>query len=404
MATVGGGLRGFFAYYRKYARTGIHAASAAALTALIGLSFVNSWFVFLAIAVYIIPPVFLYLTGDGDRVPSVVDNDLDEGDADTDTPTDDTEYATSTNDTGPTESDTETTGGWAETDTPIDGSLYDVVYCRNGVYAVGDDGIVLARTDNDWEVALEDGPTAESNPLQGVDTTEDGNGVWFAGDSGVLGRYDVDDKQLTDYSAPNDQTSTWEDIAVTGETGTERIHLVNGSGEILRGEYRSGSVSWGSLTTPGSGSSISAIEFVTPDLGYVCDTNQGVYETTDGGGSYVSIGIEDANMDFTDVAATDPEMVIVVGGNASVFRYDGAVWTRLHAGEDALSAIDLATKDEAGLAAGGGGAVYERTDDGWEANETWTDADLHGIAINDNSDQRLDVAVGANGTIIERHR
>jgi photosystem II stability/assembly factor-like uncharacterized protein len=228
-----------------------------------------------------------------------------------------------------------------------------------------------------------------------VDATDDAKTVWFAGDSGVLGRYA--DGRLTDHSAPEDQTSTWEDIAVTGDSGDERIHLVNGSGELLRGTYENGAVEWGEVEKPGSGSAIAAIAFLDADRGHLADTNQSVYETTDGGGSYERIGIEDANAAFTDVAASD-SAVVVAAEDGSLFRYDGAVWTRLQPAEDALSAVALA--DETGFAAGDGGAVYELRAGNWEPVETPTDDDLRGVAIG----SEAVVAVGSGGTIIERTR
>lgn len=407
--------RSFFAYYRVYARSGIHAASAAALTALIGLASYtrNNGFVLLAIAIYVFPPIFLYLTAEGENVPTVVGDDSGDSDEPRRNDMDDVEIGSPNEPATGGESATrairstdaddaatdETDPDWIEADTPTEKSLLGVVSTHNSAYAVGEGGVILVRTGEEWSVALERGPTANSNPLRGVDATTDGNTVWFTGDSGVLGRYE--DGRLTDHSAPRDQTSTWEDVAVTGATGEEWIHLVNGSGELLRGEFEGGSVSWGAIEQPGSGSSISNVSFVDSDCGHICDTNQGVYETTDGGESYDRIGIEDANAMFTGVAATG-SAVVVAGDDGSVFRYDGAVWTRLHAG-NALSAIDVS--EETGLTTGDGGAVYELIGDSWELVETPTDANLYGISIGtDDSEWIIDVAVGTDGTIIERQR
>ncbi|UPM44998.1 hypothetical protein [Halocatena salina] len=445
--------QGFFAYYRAYARSGIHAASAAALTALIGLASYtdNNGYILLAITVYVVPPIFLYLTAEGENVPSVVGDETADSDklkhSDRDgmeidryddsavsgksatrainaTDADDTTTRVgerSRNDTGEDtvvadfvtsktvgsehdassqrNIDSEIEHDWIEAETPTEETLLDVVSTNNGAYAVGEGGVVLTTAGEEWSIALERGPTANSNTLRGIDATTDGKTVWFTGDSGVLGRYE--DGRLTDHSAPRDQTSTWEDIAVTGATGNERIHLVNGSGELLSGSFESGNVSWGNIKQPGSGSSISNITFVDSDHGHICDTNQCVYETTDSGESYKRIGIEDANATFTGVGATG-SMVAVASDDGSVFRYDDAVWTRLHVG-NALFAIDLI--EETGLTTGDGGTVYELTEDGWKTVETPTDADLYGIDIGaDDSTPSLDVAAGTDGTVIERHR
>lgn len=59
-------LRRGWEYYRRYTeqRTGIHAAATAALTGLGLLAYFEQWFVAVAIVAYLLPPVYLYLTGD----------------------------------------------------------------------------------------------------------------------------------------------------------------------------------------------------------------------------------------------------------------------------------------------------------------------------------------------------
>lgn len=55
--------RGFWAYYRRYTNTAIHAAATAALTAFGLLIFIDPSFAWLAIASYLLPPVVLYAIG-----------------------------------------------------------------------------------------------------------------------------------------------------------------------------------------------------------------------------------------------------------------------------------------------------------------------------------------------------
>jgi hypothetical protein len=495
--------RGFFAYYREYARSGVHAASAAALTALIGLaSFTgNRWFVLVAIGIYVLPPLFLYFTGEGERVPSVVGSedhenrdgnggregrgrsssgsersgtapsteseeptepiestepsgshdgseatrptepttgdDPDDGHGTDDPSSADAETGTnrdvdgnggaspptgtdpgSEDDAGPggdsaeppadsgtladdigSEGD-EAGDGWDAVESPTDEPLTGVVATHAGAYAVGEGGVVLAREADAWELVLEHGPNADGESLRGIDATDDGRVVWFTGDGGALGRYDVEEGRLTDHSAPEERTSTWTAVAVVGRAGGEHVHLANGSGELLRGTYDGGDVDWGEIHKPGSGSSITDLAF-DDAVGYVCDSSQGVYATTDDGERYETIGIEDANTDFAALAATDAELV-VAGGDGTVFRYDGSVWTTLRAGETALRAIDLT--NETGLAAGDAGTVFERADGGWEPVETPVDADLQGVLVGAAGRARPDVAVGTDGTIVERDR
>ncbi|PSP73493.1 hypothetical protein BRC80_01710 [Halobacteriales archaeon QH_9_66_26] len=499
MSTSSAESRGFFTYYREYARSGVHAASAAALTALIGLaSFTaNRWFVLVAIAIYVLPPLFLYFTGEGERVPSVVGDENHEsrdtngrehersspgserptaastGSGKSTGPTEFTEPSGSQSVSGttqptepatgddpddghgggdpsshdaeaganrdidgngeasaPTETDPasgdsggsgpdsgepsagsatladdigadDATGdGWDAVECPTDEPLTGVVATHAGAYAVGEGGVVLAREADAWEPVLEHGPNADGESLRGIDATDDGRVVWFTGDGGAIGRYDVEEGRLTDHSAPEERTSTWTAVAVVGRAGGEHVHLANGSGELLRGTYDGGDVDWGEIHKPGSGSSITDLAF-DDAVGYVCDSSQGVYATTDDGERYETIGIEDANTDFAALAATDAELV-VAGGDGTVFRYDGSVWTTLRASETALRAIDLT--NETGLAAGDAGTVFERADGGWEPVETPVDADLQGVLVGATERARPDIAVGTDGTIVERDR
>ena len=64
--TSTGRLRRGWEYYRRYTkqRTGVHAAATAALTGLGLLAYFEQWFVAVAIVAYLLPPIYLYLTGD----------------------------------------------------------------------------------------------------------------------------------------------------------------------------------------------------------------------------------------------------------------------------------------------------------------------------------------------------
>lgn len=173
-------------------------------------------------------------------------------------------------------------GGWTTADAPIEGAINDVVQSSQGPYAVGEGGVVLARRADGWEAVLERGPTVESNPLTGAGVTDDGEHVWFAEGSGVVGRYDAVDEELTDHSAPDGKTSTWEAVAVTGAAGEETVHFTNGSGEYLNGTVTDeGGVDWGEVVKPGGGSTAPGIDFVDSETGYIADTTSQVYETTD---------------------------------------------------------------------------------------------------------------------------
>lgn len=290
-------------------------------------------------------------------------------------------------DTGETDGSTEE---WDEIDSPTSETLFDVVAVGKNAYAAGENGVVLARED-EWEIVLDHGPAAESETLRGVDATRDGNALWVTGDSGVLGRYDPEAGRHTDHSAPEGITDNWTDLAVAGAAGEEQVHLVNGSGQVLVGSYDGSAVKWEEPVKPGSGSSMSAIEFVDESTGYCCDTNSGVYEISDE--EFERIGIEDGGS-FTALAATD-ETIGVTDDDGTVQRFDGAIWTPLRTAENALSAID--TNDGEWIAVGTGGIISEQQGGGWESVDSATEANLHGIAIG-----ATPVAVGDEGTLLER--
>lgn len=456
--------RGFLSFYREYARSGVHAAAAAGLT-LFGL-LATFWrgFVVLAILVYVLPPLYLYLHADrtsADRAANADEADSvsntasgpksaspstpaagaesepksepDPGprsgsEAATGNPRDErptgTEPGATAGSDGAIDTETVDDGGtgtdpeWIVADSPTDEPLYDAVVAGD-VFAVGDSGIVLARRDGEWEIAIERGPTVESNPLWGIDASDDGEHVWFGGDSGVLGQYEVAQGKLTDRSAPRDLTGTWEDVAVVGPADDEVISLVNGSGEVLRGHNDAGEMNWTEPVKPGSGSSLSGIEFRDREVGYCCDTSQGVFETADGGESWDRIGVDDAGVDFNDLAVTG-EQVLVAGGDGSVFRYDDPGWTKLYAGEETIFAIDRTSEEGArngastdsrpgdadvGLAVGDNGAIYGLAGNDWEGVDSPTDETLCGVVVgSEMADPAPDVAVGDDGTVLERSR
>lgn len=291
---------------------------------------------------------------------------------------------------------------WTVAETPTSKGLNAVVQSAQGPYAVGSGGDVIARRKDEWERVLDAGPVTASNPLTDAGVTDDGRNVWFCGGSGVVAHYGVIEEQLTDYSAPKGKTSTWEAIAVTGNAGGETVHLVNGSGEYLRGTKTSeGGVDWATAVKPGGGSSMKGIDFLDAQTGYICDTNAQVYETTDGGDSWSTIGIDGGSVGLYAVSAAAPDDIVVAGGGGTIFRYNGAVWTKLWAGDNKLYTVDYGGEGASGLAAGSGGSLFGHSADGWEPRDTPVTASLYGVA-RDPTGTYPDVVVGSGGTVIER--
>lgn len=288
-------------------------------------------------------------------------------------------------------STTDTT--WMSVETPTEKTLYDVVYTTEGAYAVGGGGLLLERTDNGWEKVFDGGPTGNGNDLYGADVTDDGTRIWLVGASGAIGEYNVKTGNLNDYSAPNDVTNNFNDVAATADSGDANVYVAGDSGKMY---YSLDNGETWDLVTPGSGSAINAVDVFDDRKGHIVDGNKAVFETGDGT-SWSKIGIADANVNFYGVDTDGFDDVWIAGGGGIIYDWNGTKWTATDTGDAGLRGIDVATDDSDGLAAGSGGTVYDLTDDTWTEQSTPTGQNLKGVVRGD-----PDIAVGASGTILER--
>ncbi|SEW01941.1 beta propeller repeat protein [Natrinema salifodinae] len=290
-------------------------------------------------------------------------------------------------------------GEWVRADVPTDATLYDVVPTADGAYAVGEDGVVLARDGGDWTVRLENGVGDAGDGLRSAAVTSNGRALWVAGDSGALGLYDVVADHVADFSAPNGKTTSWTSVAAAGLAGDERLTVINSSGELLRGRRDGADVSWGDVTEPGTGSSVTDVALTPLAYGYVVDTDGGVFESRDGGVAWSRIGIDGAAVDFEAVAATDSGHVSVAGGNGVVYRYNGVAWSRTTVGEQPIAAL-ARDRDDA-LAVSTSGTIYERSYDGWtELAGLRPGNELLAVALGTARTPQL--VVGESGIVYER--
>jgi photosystem II stability/assembly factor-like uncharacterized protein len=457
---------GFVAFFRRYVQTWVHALSTAALTLFGTLTFVHRLFAVVAVGAYVLPPVVLYLTRSTDRpdaspatrsssratetTDAGAPADSDSGAADTDSEPADPGPGPADSGSGPPDrtvtvddgrsrtSGRERAAGdgsqsqsrsdahpapessppaeprWTTATTPVDDSLHDVAV-QSGAYAVGAGGTVLADEDDGWSVALSDGPGAASNTLRGVDAVADG-GVWVAGDGGAVGRLDPATGRHVDYSAPAGDTTNVTGVATAGGDGVETVLLVDGSGRVRRGRWQDGETTWADPVTPGSGSSLTGVVLVDDSVGYVCDTNDGVFRTTDGGVRFDRVGPVGASGTLADVTATASAGPLVADDDGVLHRYDGAQWTPTRLADDALRAVALDDSDGAGgdadgderdgdgdvdaVACGAGGVIHERPAGApdWGRVTIPASTGLSGVAL----DGSAAVAVGADGTVVER--
>ncbi|MFC6835121.1 hypothetical protein [Halomarina ordinaria] len=396
---------GFVGFYRRYTRTWVHTLCTVALTAFGILTFVHRGFAIVAVAAYVLPPLALYLTGreptgarpaagDAGATPDDEGREVrDERDDGTDRETtDEGEERDERPETATRTPDPDAEPAWRRVDAPTEATLTDVAVASDAAYAVGDGGVVLSDDDDGWAVALRDGPGAASNALRGVAATDDGDAVWVAGDGGALARFDAATGRHVDYSAPGDRTDTWSAVAAGGEAGNETVLLATGSGTVLRGRYRDGEVAWDEPQTPGSGSSMSGLS-LAGEAGHACDTNDGVFETGDGGRSFERVGCDAAGT-LTDVVTLAAHDCLVSADDGVVHRYADGRWTPERVCDGAL--VALASDDDLTVAAGEG-AVFERDGGEWERFLA-PGGSLRGASVGDGRA----LAVGDDGTILER--
>ena len=293
------------------------------------------------------------------------------------------------------------TGSWHKAESPTSRTLYDVVVSRAGVFAVGEDGIIVGRCHGIWERIDKDSPNLEvvGNTLYDAATPEDGRNVWFCGSSGAIGVYEPKEQELLDYSAPGEKTSTWETIAVAGTKGNEYIFVGNGSGELLRGRRDGKAINWQDVREPEGGSTLVDLEFPTANVGFLADSSGELSRTTDAGDSWNNIGVRGAGHALHSIGAADEKTVFVSADAGAIYRYNGTTWTEMNAGSASVDGIDIVDR-KTGLACTSQGGVYSLTDGRWEQQRSDDGTVLHSIIFGNEATPH--VAVGGSGEIVER--
>ncbi|GAB7093800.1 hypothetical protein JCM30237_09520 [Halolamina litorea] len=305
---------------------------------------------------------------------------------------------------------------WQSVESPTSKTLYGVSNTTRGPHAVGSTGDIVARRSNgNWEKVVDVGPAARSNSLRTMAVTDDYKRIWFAGGSGALGCYDVEEGLKYNYSAPNGMTSTWEGISVTGDQGSERVQVFNGSGEVIIGTYDDQNcMVFGSPNKPGGGSRVPAVDFreKATSVGHAVDTSSQVYESRDGGETWENVGIPNSQVGHYDVISyidsNDQEFVYVASDGGYLYRMncDCNTWTPIGLGTKRLSCVTHDMNDNL-LVSGSSSTIYEKLDDQeWNSVESPVQADFYEAAYGrttyPDGTETPDVIVGSSGTIIER--
>lgn len=303
---------------------------------------------------------------------------------------------------------------WEVADVPTSQPLYDVAQTADGPYAVGDEGIVLERESDDWEVALGEGPGGESRTLRAAAATDGGGRLWFAGDSGALGALDVDDGTAHDFGEPADVDDNIRDVVVDGRRDDERVLVATDSGETVAGTVGNDAApKWDDPVEPADGATISGLSidedspFDDEPTVLGADESQNAFRSQDFGGSWRTFGVEDTDETFHAVDALD-DSVFVASDAGTVHRYDADAgsWSEVGLADVAVRDLDARADGRRLLAPGGEGLIHERADDEWTTAESPVDADLHDAAYADDLiglvADPVDVVVGEGCTILER--
>jgi len=287
---------------------------------------------------------------------------------------------------------------WTVAETETDNMLHDVRGTTTVPHAAGDGGVLVRRDADRWRLVFDGGPGGNGNDLYGLDVTDDGERLWLVGASGAIGEYDVSTGNLVDRSSPMDSTNNYNDVAVTGPAGDADVYVAGDAGKIYYSFENGREGTWEDVT-PGSGAALPAIDFHGTRSGHAIDENGRVYETDDGE-TWQPIGIEDADVTFYGLDSDGETDVTVVGGNGTVYRYEGAGWRVDSVGDTDLQ--DVTYESGEGITVGGGGDLYEASADAWTKRDTPTGENLNGTVASFDTFVLRDYAVGDGGVVLER--
>lgn len=292
------------------------------------------------------------------------------------------------------------TPAWQTVEAPARNTLYGVTVFDSGAIAVGESGVVFGRPNGEsWQPVIERGPAGKSRNLKAVGATDDGARVWFAGNSGAVGTYDVAAAIKRDFSSIDGIDADWTDIAVTGEANSETVYLGTDEGAVLRLTVEERSLDVGEFVRPPTlASGLAGIDALADGRLVVLSKGGRLFITQD---REQWTTVEFQPDEFADVGG-DGDEVFLVRAEGEGYRYEDGQAASFPFGQPSLLAVDAA--DGRVVTVGTGGGVYRRAPDGWVNISTDNDRTLHDVSAvppGTNGDAR-DVAVGAAGTILER--
>ncbi|GAB7093781.1 hypothetical protein JCM30237_09330 [Halolamina litorea] len=306
---------------------------------------------------------------------------------------------------------------WQTVETPARNTLYGVTVFGSGAVAVGESGVVFGRPNGEgWQPIIEHGPAGNSRTLAAVAATGEGARVWFAGESGAVGTYDVAGAVKRDFSNVDGIDADWQAVAVTGAANEETVYLATDEGAVLRLSIVDRSLEVGEFVRPPTlATGLAGLEALDDGRLVVLSRGGRLFVTEDRE-QWTTVQFQPD--EFVDVAAqsaagnqksatsgdvgADGEAITAIRAPGEGYRYADGDSFSFPFGQPTLTAVSAAVGRT--VAVGTGGGVYRRAPDGWVTVTTDNDRTLRDVAAVPAGDEggARDVAVGAAGTILER--
>lgn len=245
---------------------------------------------------------------------------------------------------------------WTITESPKIAQLTGVESVDGTGYVSGQRGIILEeQPDGEWQGITVEGPTANGHNLNDVSITDDGNRVWYCGDSGSFGYYDRIRDTIEAHPGPSDHTDSFRSISANGEAGAETVHTAADTGRVIHATADGTAVRVEHSSIANDGTTLTGIveddgdlfaSDVAGNLLYSADgrtwterrltkttveglavADTGVAAVTDNGVAYRDISLFEGpdRMKRADTAVADAENITAAGETFVVVGGDGAV-------------------------------------------------------------------------------
>lgn len=284
---------------------------------------------------------------------------------------------------------------WTVAETPTHVQLNGVVAADGRVYAAGNRGVLLERSDDGWTRVLDEGVDGKGRGLLDVVATDDGRRLWHCGVRGTLGCYNVETDEITSYSRPYSLDSNFREVTVHGDAGEERLHVADDDGRIIRLTV-DGEVRVRGVAVPGPNEPLIALSDIGEML-FAADTTGRLYQSPEGqrwrSRRLVTGVVTALAVDADGLLAATREGVVYTG-----IRSFSEPPDRLETLPPGVTPHDAVGQDDVAVIAGSDGHLLLRESadqfDGVSVGTTWN---LSAVALRGDTV----VAVGADETVVE---